>query len=104
MSCGGKAGGSAGPKAGAAGVSGDGPVAQPDSPMASKTTAMALENLRRAGWCIPAPRRQISTLDGLSGQRKHAFANHKLRLPDPLTLTPRREGNISQAAFGTPEC
>ena len=35
--------------AGAAGTSGCGPVAQPESPNASKTTAAALEIVKRAG-------------------------------------------------------
>jgi hypothetical protein len=48
------------------------------------------------------PQRQISTLEVLSGQRKQLSQLIIHALADPLSLTPRHEGNISHAAFGTP--
>src|SRR6185437_8207282 len=102
ISCGGKAGGSAGPPVGAAGCSSVGPVAQPDSPSAKIPIMKTADNEGRFEWLIPAPERgRFTTLECINGQCKRTLGK-PVGIWRILALTPGRRGNISRAAIGTP--
>src|SRR5512144_52841 len=84
ISCGGKAGGSVGTTAGAAGCSGcgRGPVAQPESPNAKKDETRAVYSAGRLRWLIPIHCSGQTTLEGLGARRKRTLASELRDMAD----------------------